>query len=538
MKQTYVFDEPKAILINKARIKHLASLKLDLFNKRVIDVGCGVGYLAQFFVKNNCRVFCIDGRKDNISSLRSRYPTLKGRVVDVEKEDLSKYGLFDIVFCYGLLYHTQRPDFVLKNISKICRDLIILETCITDSPQYDVKFVKDTPAANQALYGVGCRPSPRFVISHLRACGFSNVYLPRTAPKHQDFEFKYKGDGSSLNEGHLIRQIFIASRTKLVNANLVPISDGHEFYQKDFLLKLPYPLLKILAGVVFRPRNFLSVIHWQVGSTENELSRYRDFLKRLWNVLEIKSAKTTKLIINWYNKTKLTIYLDSETSRCIYVEGLYEPVQFSFLNLFLKKGMVFVDVGANIGLYSIFAASLLGKNGQVFAFEPSRREYIRLLQNTKKFPKVIRNFKYAIGSKNQWANLKIADNLHSGHNTLGQFVYKKVKPIREEKVKTVTLDWFIDRQRLARVDVLKIDVEGHENHVLIGSDETIKKLRPLILMEISSGSAVRFLKKYRYYIYTFNDASGNLTRVGNIKTGTKTLNIVASPEPLSIRSFK
>ena len=55
---TDVFDEPMAISINNARLRHLASLNLDLENKTVIDIGSGVGHLAQFFVKDNCNVFC------------------------------------------------------------------------------------------------------------------------------------------------------------------------------------------------------------------------------------------------------------------------------------------------------------------------------------------------------------------------------------------------------------------------------------------------------------------------------------------------
>jgi len=79
----------------------------------------------------------------------------------------------------------------------------------------------------------------------------------------------------------------------------------------------------------------------------------------------------------------LEVYLDSEVSRCIYVEGLYEPTQFYFLSKFLTRGMVFIDVGAHIGLYSIFASKLVGNEGQVLAIEPSNREFNRLKRNLK-----------------------------------------------------------------------------------------------------------------------------------------------------------
>src|SRR5437879_1681755 len=68
------FDTPAALEINRARMSHLESLRLRLENKSVLDVGCGVGHLAQFFLDANCRVVCVDGRPENVRALASRYP--------------------------------------------------------------------------------------------------------------------------------------------------------------------------------------------------------------------------------------------------------------------------------------------------------------------------------------------------------------------------------------------------------------------------------------------------------------------------------
>ncbi len=526
--KTWVFDEPKAIRINKARLKHLGSLGLDFSGRKVIDVGCGVGHLAQFFLKNNCDVLGIDGRKENIISLRARYPKLKGRVADVESEDFSKYGNFDVVFCYGLLYHTKKPDYVIKNLSRICKELMLIETCIVDSDEFEVQLVKDTQSVNQALAGVGCRPSPRFVISHLRANGFGYVYVPRVVPKHPDFLFKYRADKTHLKDGHLIRQIFIASRTKLVNDKLTPVFDGHELYRRDFLSKLPSLILKSFAQFIYRPREISNIFNWHTGLLEGNLNGYRTFLKRLWELLEIKMGKPRRLTILWYNKAKLTIDLESEISRCVFVEGVYEPLQFLFLSRFLKKEMKFVDVGANIGLYSVFAASIVGEKGRVFCFEPSRREYRLLRQNARRFKKVIRSFEYAVGEKNHWAKLHVANNFYSGHNTLGEFIYDAIKPIRVEKVKTITLDWFFKKHPVSSLDVLKIDVEGHEMKVILGAIDVIKKFKPLILVEVSNLEPLKFLRKFGYHFYTFNKRSGLIGKLTSLKAINGTENIIAS----------
>lgn len=535
-----VFDEPIAISINNARLRHLASLNLDLNNKTVIDVGSGVGHLAQFFIKKDCQVLCIDGRKQNISSLKLRYPNLKSKVLDVEKDDLSKYGAFDIVFCYGLLYHTRKPDFVIKNISRICKDLLLLETCITDNARYEIKFVKDTPAVNQALYHIGCRPSPRFVISHLRASGFSNIYIPRKAPNHRDFQFKYQDDGSIEKDGRLIRQIFIASRSQLANHNLISVLDGSEFYQKDFLSKLPLPAIKFLAESIYKPRKIKPLPRWQVGYTESDLTSYRNFLKRLWELLLLKSNKPAKLTIAWYNNIKLTISQDSEISRCIYIEGVYEPNQFYFLSKFLKKGMTFIDIGANIGLYSLFASKLVGEKGRVFAIEPSSRELNKLRQNLKlNKPSNIKFLRTALSDSNSVKKLNIAVSPYDGHNSFGQFGYETTKTDHMEEVITKTLDKLIQEARIKRIDAIKIDVEGAEESILKGGSQTLKLLKPLLLMEFSdrtlakqgasSNQIWKFLTSLSYIIYDFDRSSGKL-RKAKQKKYYDGENIIAIPK--------
>ena len=78
-------------------------------------------------------------------------------------------------------------------------------------------------------------------------------------------------------------------------------------YQKDYLSKLPLPIIKILAEFIYKPREIRPLPHWQVGYTEGNLTSYRNFLKRLWGLLLSKSNKPVKLTITWYNNIKLAI---------------------------------------------------------------------------------------------------------------------------------------------------------------------------------------------------------------------------------------
>lgn len=80
------------------------------------------------------------------------------------------------------------------------------------------------------------------------------------------------------------------------------------------------------------------------------------------------------------NGVKIRLHFDSQLSRLIYCEG-FELQERKFLNAFLRPGDIFVDIGANIGLFSLIAARCVGKNGHVYAFEPTAKIYQRLIEN-------------------------------------------------------------------------------------------------------------------------------------------------------------
>ncbi len=216
-----LFDEEIAISINQGRLDHLASLEMSIARKRVLDVGCGVGHLSRYFAALGCELVCVDIRLENVKELKRRHPGTEAHVVDIETDDLSSLGVFDIVFCYGLLYHLENPVAALRKLRSACRGQLILETIVCDSSEPVMKLADEPLTSNQAKGGTGCRPSPSFVAFALNRVGFRHVYQPINKPEHSDFLFEWKNDFCDKLDDHPIRCVFVASTVPLENENRI-----------------------------------------------------------------------------------------------------------------------------------------------------------------------------------------------------------------------------------------------------------------------------------------------------------------------------
>jgi FkbM family methyltransferase len=205
----------------------------------------------------------------------------------------------------------------------------------------------------------------------------------------------------------------------------------------------------------------------------------------LWEAAS-KGDIAVPLILPWYGGTTVDVTLGNDNSLCLYVCGSFEPNEFAFLDEVLKAGMVFIDAGANDGYYSLFAARKVGPAGKVVAIEPSSRERVNLRRNIQrnKFDNV-RIVTEALGAAAGEADLCLAHDKHSGHNTLGRFAHDDVTAARPERVQVETLDAIVERLALPRVDVIKIDVEGAEASVIAGGHATLRTACPILLMELN-----------------------------------------------------
>jgi len=205
---------------NGRRQEHLASLGLDLRDKRVLEVGAGIGDHTTFFVDRNCSVFALEARADNCEAFQVNFQMgqyKKPTSVQLLQGDLmSSYqkipGTFDIVYCYGFLYHVADPAAALKVMADRCTDLLLLELCVSTGDEESINNVGEVAASPaQAFDGTGCRPTRPWVLNTLRTM-FDHVYVPVTQPAHEEFPLDWS---AARPEGMLSRAVFVASRKPL-----------------------------------------------------------------------------------------------------------------------------------------------------------------------------------------------------------------------------------------------------------------------------------------------------------------------------------
>lgn len=103
-----------------ARLAHLDSLNLPIRGKRVLEVGAGIGEHTLFYLHRECEVVVTDGRPELVQFIRNRL-AVTTHVLDVETEldKLTTLGTFDILHCYGLLYHIANPEEFLRHTAQV-----------------------------------------------------------------------------------------------------------------------------------------------------------------------------------------------------------------------------------------------------------------------------------------------------------------------------------------------------------------------------------------------------------------------------------
>lgn len=154
---------------------------------------------------------------------------------------------------------------------------------------------------------------------------------------------------------------------------------------------------------------------------------------------------------------------DHFISKEIVRNGIWEPMETSVVVERLRPGDVLVDLGANIGYYTVVASLACGEKGRVWAFEPEPENYRLLIENVAL--NGLRNVEAvnaAAGRESGTAELFLSDINQGDHR-----LYRNDGRVDSVVVRTHSLDdWFANRD--ARVDLIKMDTQGVEAQIVEG----------------------------------------------------------------------
>ena len=149
----------------------------------------------------------------------------------------------------------------------------------------------------------------------------------------------------------------------------------------------------------------------------------------------------------------------------------------------VKPGMTVVDIGANIGYYTLLAAKLVGSYGKVYAFEPGPSYYTFLKKNIEanRLSAIVEPFRLAVGDTEKTATLFLRNPTASS-----LFDITSITTDKTAIVDVISLDKFFGERNWVPVDIIKIDIEGAEKIALEGMRSLVKRNPELkLIIEIN-----------------------------------------------------
>lgn len=231
--------------------------------------------------------------------------------------------------------------------------------------------------------------------------------------------------------------------------------------------------------------------------------------------------KGPSFVMRYFEGFRMELDITEKTQRNIFFLKVYEEWITHFIDQTIKEGDVFIDVGANVGYYTLLATS---KGARVMSYEPERENFARLLHNL-----ALNNFsaqclRMAVGNKSGTMTLQINPLNRGGNSMLPNDDYKTgarhysrkeiehmfgVENLAQE-VEVNTLDSLVQE----RVKILKIDVEGFEAQVFEGMEEILSKgMAENIICELGNKETreevIRVVKQHGYRAYSI-DSAGSL----------------------------
>ncbi len=222
--------------------------------------------------------------------------------------------------------------------------------------------------------------------------------------------------------------------------------------------------------------------HWLASFAGTPMSLIRRYLNKwpmrggkshLFSLFREQVTRDGPVVCSYDGDLRIRADLNDWLQRQIFMYGVYR-VEENHRHMMLSRvrvGGTILDVGAHIGYYSLLFAKSTGQSGRVFAFEPSTQTHDRLLENISLNDLAnITTVKAAASDEAGTATI----NLAAGSNTGSTSLHFDTGAVGTEQVETIAIDDYLEQHGIDEVNLIKIDVEGHELSVLQGLRRTLR----------------------------------------------------------------
>lgn len=168
--------------------------------------------------------------------------------------------------------------------------------------------------------------------------------------------------------------------------------------------------------------------------------------------------------------------------------GAYQPDIIGLLRKYLREGDTFIDVGANVGYISAIALGLVGKSGEVHAFEPVPRyaNYLQYVRSQNPEYQLYIN-ELALGDKDETSTIAVTKLDNIGWNTMVPGFMREQMIAEKLEVKVTTLSSYLASRTVEKLRLIKIDTEGYEYRVMKGFRKYLEKAEvlPILIIEVA-----------------------------------------------------
>lgn len=218
-------------------------------------------------------------------------------------------------------------------------------------------------------------------------------------------------------------------------------------------------------------------------------------LYKLFNKMVLAFGHNSIVVSEMKDGTKMEVDLSTKTERLSFYTGEYDSFFISAIKSLLNVDACFLDIGANIGFYTIAIGNYINEknaNGKVISFEPFEGNFKRLSDNLKL--NALENFcvlnAYGLSIESTETVITLREDFKHGSNTGNAAIQTSEEIDKGFKLSPIKLNilddvWKKDFAHLGSIDMIKMDIEGHEDFCLKGGQQTIEKHRPTILMEVN-----------------------------------------------------